>query len=97
MSPMGSSMSEYRTRLDRRDGRGVVISLGQLKYSRSPAIRFGPCSRSQRIRRSPSLRICQKGARIATEYPNITERYMRAHGVEAEILLSYGATEAKIP
>jgi ATP phosphoribosyltransferase len=34
---------------------------------------------------------------VSTEYPNLTRRYLAKHGVDAEILLSYGATEAKIP
>jgi len=35
--------------------------------------------------------------RIHTEYPELTRRYFEKHGVEAEISLSYGATEAKVP
>ncbi|HXV93061.1 MAG TPA: ATP phosphoribosyltransferase [Pseudonocardia sp.] len=37
------------------------------------------------------------GARVATEYPAITRRFLRDHGVRAEIVRSYGATEAKVP
>ena len=37
------------------------------------------------------------GVRIHTEYPELTRRYLEKHGVEAEIALSYGATEAKVP
>jgi ATP phosphoribosyltransferase len=37
------------------------------------------------------------GVRIHTEYPELTRRYFEKHGVEAEISLSYGATEAKVP
>ena len=37
------------------------------------------------------------GVRVATEYPNLTRRYLERHGVSGEVLLSYGATEAKIP
>jgi ATP phosphoribosyltransferase len=35
--------------------------------------------------------------RIHTEYPELTRRYVEKHGVDAEISLSYGATEAKVP
>ena len=35
--------------------------------------------------------------RVSTEYPELTRRALEAHGVEAEISLSYGATEAKVP
>jgi len=37
------------------------------------------------------------GVRIHTEYPELTRRYFEKHGVDAEISLSYGATEAKVP
>jgi ATP phosphoribosyltransferase len=37
------------------------------------------------------------GARVATEYPRLTERFLAAHGVRAEVRLSHGATEAKVP
>jgi ATP phosphoribosyltransferase len=35
--------------------------------------------------------------RVSTEYPELTRRYLEAHGVRAEVSLSYGATEAKVP
>ena len=37
------------------------------------------------------------GVRVNTEFPNIAERYLAKHGVQADITLSYGATEAKVP
>jgi ATP phosphoribosyltransferase len=37
------------------------------------------------------------GTRVSTEYPALTRRYLAANGVDAEVRLSYGATEAKIP
>jgi ATP phosphoribosyltransferase len=37
------------------------------------------------------------GARVHTEYPELTRRFLEKHGVHAEVSLSYGATEAKIP
>ncbi len=37
------------------------------------------------------------GARVSTEYPLLTERFLRANGVKADVVLSYGATEAKVP
>ena len=42
-------------------------------------------------------RICPTGVRVHTEYPELTRRFLEKHGVDAEISLSYGATEAKIP
>ncbi len=37
------------------------------------------------------------GVRVSTEYPNVVREYFRELGREAEIYLSYGATEAKVP
>ena len=35
--------------------------------------------------------------RVSTEYPELTARFLEGHGVKAEVSLSYGATEAKVP
>jgi len=35
--------------------------------------------------------------RVSTEYPELTRRFLEKHGVRAEVSLSYGATEAKVP
>ena len=37
------------------------------------------------------------GLVVHTEYPDLTRRYFEKHGVEADVQLSYGATEAKVP
>jgi ATP phosphoribosyltransferase len=37
------------------------------------------------------------GMRIATEYPELTRRFFEKRGIDADIRLSYGATEAKVP
>lgn len=37
------------------------------------------------------------GSRISTEYPNLTRRFFEGLGIPVEVLLSYGATEAKVP
>jgi len=34
---------------------------------------------------------------VHTEYPELTRRFLEKHGVDADISLSYGATEAKVP
>lgn len=38
-----------------------------------------------------------EGVRVSTEYPGLTARFLERHGVKADVRLSYGATEAKIP
>jgi len=37
------------------------------------------------------------GVRVSTEYPNLTRRFFEERGVRAQVKLSYGASEAKIP
>lgn len=37
------------------------------------------------------------GVRVQTEYTELTRRYFEKHGVDADVTLSYGATEAKVP
>jgi len=38
-----------------------------------------------------------EGKRIATELVNVTDKYLRAHGVTATVEYSWGATEVKVP
>lgn len=38
-----------------------------------------------------------QGKRIATEFVRLTQRYLAAHGVTANVEFSYGATEVKVP
>ncbi len=38
-----------------------------------------------------------QGVRVHTEYPELTRRFLEQNGVDAQVSLSYGATEAKIP
>ncbi len=74
-----------------------VVSLGELRYSKTtdrPVQIVIAVHDSTPVRKVEDLR---RGARVATEYPGITKRFLVARGVEAEVLLSYGATEAKVP
>jgi len=60
---------------------------------------FGPVrwvvavKEDSKIRRPEDL----QGKRIATEVVNLTKRYLKQHGVKAEVEFSWGATEAKPP
>jgi len=38
-----------------------------------------------------------QGVKVSTEYPSLTRRYFEKAGIEADLRLSYGATEAKVP
>lgn len=74
-----------------------VISLGQLKYSK---VTSNPIRVVLAVGGDSPFTVPEElpaGARISTEYPNLTGKYLRSRGIEAEISLSYGATEAKIP
>lgn len=74
-----------------------VVSLGELHYSKATA---RPIKLVLAVAEdSPVLRVedLPQGLRVSTEYPELTRRFLEKHGIRAEITLSYGATEAKIP
>jgi ATP phosphoribosyltransferase len=77
-----------------------VVSLAKLAYSKATAnpiqvvlavARDAPYATLADLKAHPGP------VRVATEYPELTRRALAAHDVEAEIHLSYGATEAKVP
>jgi ATP phosphoribosyltransferase len=74
-----------------------VVSLTELHYSKATArpIRLVLAVAAD----SPvqSVTDLPKGLVVHTEYPEITRRYFARHGVDADVQLSYGATEAKVP
>lgn len=74
-----------------------VISLGELRYSKATAepVRIVLAVAADSPARSVADLV--DGVRIATEYPEVTRRYFEKHGIQADITLSYGATEAKVP
>jgi ATP phosphoribosyltransferase len=75
-----------------------VVSLGELRYSKATARPIRVVLAVARDSGVESVKdLARTGVRVATEYPNLTRAYLEKHGIEAEILLSYGATEAKIP
>ncbi|MFN0029263.1 MAG: ATP phosphoribosyltransferase [Acidimicrobiales bacterium] len=74
-----------------------VVSLGQLQYSKATSnpvrivVAVGGDSPARSVKDLPA------GLRVSTEYPNLTRRFFADQGIDADIRLSYGATEAKIP
>jgi len=77
-----------------------VVSLGQLSYSKATSnpARIVLCVSNQSPVTSLAELAAQTGRlRVSTEYPELTRRALTAHGIDAEISLSYGATEAKVP
>jgi len=74
-----------------------VVSMAHLKYSKVTGrpVRLVVAVGEDSDIRDPSD--FSSGVRVSTEYLNIARRYFGKLGVEANISLSYGATEAKIP
>jgi ATP phosphoribosyltransferase len=74
-----------------------VVTLSELQYSKSSAqpIRIVLAVAADSPWRS--VTDLPSGVRIHTEYTELTRRYFEKHGVDAEVTLSYGATEAKVP
>jgi ATP phosphoribosyltransferase len=74
-----------------------VISLGELAYSKATS---NPIQVVLAVAAgSPwmSARDMPDGVKVSTEYPLLTERFFAESGVKADVFLSYGATEAKVP
>lgn len=74
-----------------------VVSLGELRYSKASARPFSIVLAVAEDAPWQKVGDLPAGVRVSTEYPGLTARFLAAHGVEAEVRLSYGATEAKIP
>ena len=74
-----------------------VVSLGELAYSKAtsnPIRVVVAVAADAEVKRVDDL---PNGVRVSTEYPELTRRYFEERGVDADIRLSYGASEAKIP
>jgi ATP phosphoribosyltransferase len=74
-----------------------VESLGELKYSKatSDPVKVVVAVAGD----SPAQTVADllHGVRVSSEYPSLTERYFAQRGIKADVRLSYGASEAKIP
>ena len=74
-----------------------IESLGELRYSKATSlpirvvVAVAGDSPAQRVEDLP------QGLRVSTEYPELTKRFFASKGIDADIRLSYGASEAKIP
>jgi ATP phosphoribosyltransferase len=74
-----------------------VVSLGELRYSKATSrpvriiVAVPEASAVERVEDLPP------GVKVSSEYPELTRRYFAKRGVDADIRLSYGATEAKVP
>ncbi len=74
-----------------------VVSMGELQYSKatsSPVRLVVAVPNDSPIQSVADL---ADGVKVSTEYPNLTKSFFAEKGVDADIRLSYGATEAKVP
>ncbi len=75
----------------------TVESLGELRYSKatSDPVKVVVAVSGESL--ATSVSDLPNGVRVSTEYPELTRRYFAERGIDADIRLSYGASEAKIP
>tara|TARA_B100001758_G_scaffold37482_1_gene28720 strand:- start:19608 stop:20483 length:876 start_codon:yes stop_codon:yes gene_type:complete len=74
-----------------------VTSLGELKYSKVTAKPVKIVVAVPANSAYESIKDLPQGVRVSSEYPELTKRHFAEAGVEADVQLSYGATEAKAP
>lgn len=74
-----------------------VVSLGELRYSKATSQPVRVIVAVANDSAAQSVADLGDGVRVTTEYPEMTRRYFEDRGVKADIRLSYGASEAKIP
>tara|TARA_Y100001970_G_scaffold287219_1_gene411354 strand:- start:1383 stop:2258 length:876 start_codon:yes stop_codon:yes gene_type:complete len=74
-----------------------VVSLGELKYSKVTAKPVKIVLAVPANSDYESITDLPQGVRVSSEYPELTRRHFVAAGIEADVQLSYGATEAKAP
>ncbi|MXV97436.1 MAG: ATP phosphoribosyltransferase [Acidimicrobiaceae bacterium] len=74
-----------------------VVSLGELQYSKATSLPIRVVLAVADGSSYQSVADLPQGVRVSTEYPALTRRFFADAGIEAQIALSYGATEAKVP
>ena len=74
-----------------------VETLGELRYSKATSNPIRLVVAVAGDSEASSVTDLPRGVRVQSEYPELTRRYFADAGVEADVRLSYGATEAKIP
>jgi len=74
-----------------------VVTLGELEYSKASRNPFRIVVAVPEDSPWDKAEDLPDGVRVSTEYPGLTRRYFAERGVRADVRLSYGATEAKVP
>jgi ATP phosphoribosyltransferase len=74
-----------------------VESLGELKYSKVTSNPVKVVVAVAGDSPANSVADLPQGVRVTSEYPEMTRRFFSERGINADVRLSYGASEAKIP
>ncbi len=74
-----------------------VVSLGELRYSKATSLPIKVVVAVAGDSSVTTVDQLPQGVRVSTEYPELTRRFFASRGIAAEIRLSHGASEAKIP
>jgi ATP phosphoribosyltransferase len=74
-----------------------VVTLTELHYSKATARPVQIVLAVAADSPATTVRDLPGGLVVHTEYPELTRRYFAKHGIDADVQLSYGATEAKVP
>lgn len=75
----------------------TVESLGELRYSKVTSNPVRIIVAVPQDSPYESVSDLPQGVRVSSEYPELTRRFFAEKGIVADIKLSYGATEAKVP
>jgi ATP phosphoribosyltransferase len=74
-----------------------VTILGELQYSKASSQPFRIVLAVPNDSQYGDVTDLPQGVRVSSEYPELTRQFFEKHGIQADIRLSYGATEAKVP
>jgi ATP phosphoribosyltransferase len=74
-----------------------VVSLTQLHYSKATARPVRIVLAVPADSTVEEVGDLKAGTRVSTEFPELTRRFFERHGLDVDVQLSYGATEAKVP
>ena len=74
-----------------------VVVLGELEYSKASGNPFRIVVAVADGSPWDKVEDLPDGVKVSTEYPGLTRRFFAERGVRADVRLSYGATEAKVP
>jgi ATP phosphoribosyltransferase len=74
-----------------------VVTLGELRYSKATSDPVRVVVAVATDSPAQSAADLYDGVRVSSEYPELTRRFFAARGIAADVRLSYGASEAKVP